>query len=119
MSGTDGSSDETVGTDDSNEVVGVCPPKYAPTGNIAVSPWVAGIIGDISDTETTSRHPERRRVVMDDSGLSYHNPKKLETHHDMILTTEETARDRGAVACTKCFGGKLNYDYQYAEGMTI
>ncbi|TKX64499.1 hypothetical protein, partial [Halorubrum sp. SP9] len=65
-----------------------CNPKYAPTGDVTVPPWAAGVVGDISGTETATAAPEDRRVAVGTSWLTYHNPKKLGSLHDMILTTE-------------------------------
>lgn len=97
----------------------VCNPKDASTGDIVVPPWAAGIVGDISGTETATAAPEDRLVAVNESWLSYHNPSKLGSLHDMILTTEAIAREHGAVGCTKCFGGGVQYDFDYvgAEGV--
>lgn len=96
-----------------------CNPQYAPTGDIHVSPWAAGVVGDISGTETTTRHSEERLVAVDENWMTYHNPSKLGTHHDMILTTEAIAREYDAVGCKKCYGGNVQYDFNYvgAEGV--
>jgi len=93
-----------------------CNPKYAPTGDVYVSPWAAGVVGDISGTETTTTQPDERLVAVDENWQSYHNPSKLSSHHDMILTTEAIAREHDAVGCTKCFGGGVQYDFNYVGG---
>lgn len=90
-----------------------CNPRDASTGEIHLPPWAAGVVGDISGTETTTSTPENRRVAVDENWLSYHNPAKLGSHHDMILTTEAIAREYDAVPCTKCFGGGVQYDFGY------
>ena len=95
-------------------------PKDVETGQIPVSPWTEGVLlpdGELDalvGSQTTTRHPQNRRVLMDTSSLSYHNPTKLPTHHDLIVTTEAVAREHGAVGCTGCYGGGVQYEYPYA-----
>ena len=95
------------------------PARYAPTGDVSVSPWAAGVVGDISDTETATRKPENRRVAVNESWLTYHNPSKLGSLHDMILTTEAIAREYNAVPCSKCYGGGTQYDYSYVKNGSV
>jgi len=92
-----------------------CPPKYAPTGDLRTPPWVEGVVGDISGTKTATSDPENRRVVVDTNWLSYHNPAKMGSLHDFIVTTEAIAREYGASGCTKCYGGGIQYDFNYVE----
>lgn len=81
--------------------------------DLRLPPWVSEVVGDVEDTETATRHPQNRRVAVDENWLSYHNPTKLESLCDMIITTETIARERGAVGCTKCYGGNGMYDFEY------
>lgn len=91
-------------------------PRDADTGELVVSPWVTGVVSDISGTETNATTPpERRRVVVDESWISYHHPERLHTHHDLIVTTAAIARERDAVACTECYGGGVQYDFSYTN----
>lgn len=81
-----------------------------------IAPRAKKHVGDLSHTDTSATtHPRRRRIAVDDSYLSYHHIPTLPNCEGLIITTEQDARDAGAVPCTKCFGGGTQYDFPYSD----
>lgn len=92
----------------------------ADAARFGITQRIAGTYGDLWGTQTNTAHPEKRRVAVDTSWLSYHNPQKMKTLDGLIITREQLARDpdhglRGAVPCSHCFGARTQYEYPYTE----
>jgi len=81
-----------------------------------IAPRATKHVGDLSHTDTSpTTHPRRRRIAVDENYLSYHHIPKLHNCDGLIVTTEQDAREAGAVPCTKCFGGGTQYNFDYTD----
>lgn len=57
-------------------------------------------------------------VVIDDAGLSMHDPAQLGTTMDMEIVSVSEAERRGAVRCSQCYKSQdgFSYDFSYTDG---